>query len=426
MDDFIEGKNYKLSIIHQDHNGRGIAKYNRYPIFIPYTLPGELIDVKITKTKKNYAEGLPEKLITVSKNRVKIPCNYFYACGGCDIMHQKYEDGLKMKLRNLKELLYKFGKIRINIIKINPVVKCDDIFNYRNKVTFHVEDNKMGFYKNKTNELININECKIINSRFNDILKVIKKHLKYSEITEITLRYGEYTNEIMIILKSNKIIDEKLIKTLIKSNKDIKSIYRLKGKNYQLIYGQRYIYEKLLGKSFRISPDSFFQINTKQAEKMFSYVLKNIGKNDKNILDLYCGIGVISLIIGNDDRNIIGVDIVEDAIKDANVNKRLNKLENIEFINADVSKVLPVIKRTKKHLDVVIVDPPRTGIDKTSRNVINELLPNKLIYISCSPVTLSRDLKELMENYEIVEITPFDMFPMTHHVESVCVLKLRK
>lgn len=425
MSEFKEGKNYKLSIIHQDHNGRGIAKFNRYPIFIPYTLPGELIDVKITKSKKNYAEGLPEKLVTVSKNRVKIPCDYFYACGGCDIMHQKYEDGLKMKQRNLKELLYKFGKINVNLVKINPVVKCDNIFNYRNKVTFHVEGTKIGFYKNSSNDLVNINECKIINSKFNDILKIIKKNLKDSGITEVTLRYGEYTDEIMVIFKSNNTIDEKLIKSLTKNNKDIKSIYRLKGKTYKLIYGQKFIYEKLLNRLFRISPDSFFQINTKQAEKMFSYVLKNINKNDKNILDLYCGIGVISLIIGNDERNIIGVDIVEDAIKDANVNKGLNKLSNIEFISEDVSKVLPIIKKANKHLDVIILDPPRSGIDKNSLKIINELLPNKLIYISCNPVTLSRDLRELSNNYNIVEITPFDMFPMTHHVESVCVLKLK-
>lgn len=425
MYEFKEDKNYKLSIIHQDHNGRGIAKFNRYPIFIPYTLPGELIDVKITKVKKNYAEGLPEKLITVSKNRVKIPCDYFYACGGCDIMHQKYEDGLKMKLRNVKELLYKFGKINVNLVKINPVVKCNDIFNYRNKVTFHVESTKIGFYKNKTNDLININECKIINSKFNDIIKVIKKYLKDSEISEITLRYGEYTNEIMVILKSSKNIEDKLIKALTKSNKNIKSIYRLKGKNYKLIYGQKFIYEKLLNRTFRISPDSFFQINTKQAERMFAYVLKNINENDKNILDLYCGIGVISLIIGNKNKNIIGVDIVEDAIKDANINKGLNKLENIEFINADVSKVLPIIKKTKKQLDTIILDPPRSGIDKSSLKIINELLPNKLIYISCNPVTLARDLKELSNNYDILEITPFDMFPLTHHVECVCVLKLK-
>ncbi|MBQ7140203.1 MAG: 23S rRNA (uracil(1939)-C(5))-methyltransferase RlmD [Bacilli bacterium] len=426
MDEFVEGKNYKLSIIHQDHYGRGIAKFNRYPIFIPYTLPGELIEVKITKSKKNFAEGLPEKLITVSNNRVKIPCENFYVCGGCDIMHQKYEDGLKMKKRNLLEILYKFGKIDVTKLKINNVVKCDDIFNYRNKVTFHVKDNKIGFYKNETNELINIDECKIINDKFNKILKYIKKHLSDSGITEIVMRYGTYTDELMIIFKSNKNIDEQFIRNLVKLNKSVKSIYLLKNSKYKLIYGEKYIHENLLDKTFRISPDSFFQVNTKQAEKMFSKVLKYINSDDKNILDLYCGIGVISLIINNSRKNIIGVDIVKNAIEDANVNKVLNNASKVEFVCENVSNILPVIKRAKKDLDVIILDPPRTGIDKNSVNIINELLPKKLIYISCNPVTLARDLKTLKENYNVEEITPYDMFPITHHIETVTLLTIKE
>lgn len=422
MDEFKEGKNYKLSIIRQDHNGRGIAKFNRYPIFIPYTLPGELIEVKITKSKKNYAEGLPEKLITVSKNRYKISCDYFYACGGCDIMHQRYQDGLSMKKRNLMELLYKFGKINVQLIKINDTIESDDIYNYRNKVTFHVKDNKIGFYKYKSKDLININECGIVNENFNKFLKIIKKYLTNSGISEITLRYGEYTDEMMVIFKTTKNIDEKIIKGITKNNEKIKSIYQLKSNKYKLLYGEEYIHEKLLDKTFRISPDSFFQVNTKQAEKLFENVLKYIDSKDKNILDLYCGIGVISIIISNNKRNIIGVDIVDSAIKDANINKEINNVKNVKFIREDVSNVLPVIKKANKHLDVIILDPPRTGIDKNSLKIINELLPKKLIYISCNPVTLARDLKDLKTNYDIKEITPYDMFPLTHHVESISLL----
>lgn len=425
MDEFKEGKKYKLSIIHQDHYGRGIAKFNRYPIFVPYTLKGELIEVLITKSKKNYAEGMPEKLITVAKDRVKIPCDYFYACGGCDIMHQNYEDGLKMKKRNLLEILYKFGKIDVKKIKINNVVKCDNIFEYRNKVTFHIKDNKIGFYQNETNDIVNIKECKIANTKFNKILKDIRKNLEGTGIIEITMRYGEYTDELMLVLKSPKDISSEFINKLVKSNKEIKSIYQLKSTKYKLIYGEKYIYEHLLDKVFRISPNSFFQVNTKQAEKMFSKVLKYIDDKDKNILDLYCGIGVISLIISNNKRKIIGVDIVKSAIEDANINKKLNNTEDVEFILENVSNVLPVIKKANKKLDVIIVDPPRSGIDKHSLKIINELLPKKLIYISCNPVTLARDLNILKENYEIKEITPFDMFPMTHHVECVCLLNRR-
>ena len=166
-------------------------------------------------------------------------------------------------------------------------------------------------------------------------------------------------------------------------------------------------------------------LHIEQQIKFYHYLenhKKLINPLDKNILDLYCGIGVISIIISNNKRNIIGVDIVDSAIKDANINKEINNVKNVKFIREDVSNVLPVIKKANKHLDVIILDPPRTGIDKNSLKIINELLPKKLIYISCNPVTLARDLKDLKTNYDIKEITPYDMFPLTHHVESISLL----
>jgi len=423
---FEEGKKYKLSIIRQETTGNGVAKYNKFPVFIPYGLPGELVEVKINKLKKNYANGEIIKHITNSKDRVKPPCPYYYQCGGCDLMHQDYNASLEFKKKNLIELLYKFAKVNSNLIKLNSVVKAEDNYYYRNKVTFHVENNKIGFYKEDTNELVEINECIIINPIFNIALKVIKKYLKDSNIKTVVMKYGEYTKELMVIFETDKDLNLKLIEDLKSKIKVLKSIYTSNKNKHKLIYGSEYITEKLLDKTFRITPKSFFQVNTKQIEKLFSNIQKYITDNDINILDLYCGTGVISILIGDKSRKILGVDIVKEAIDAANINKEINDCNNIEFISSNVKNVLPVIKKANKNLDVIILDPPRSGIDKDSIEIINELLPKKIIYVSCNPVTLTRDLNILKANYDIKEITPYDLFPMTHHVETLTLLQIKE
>lgn len=422
---FEEGKKYKLSIIRQESTGKGIAKFNKFPVFVPYALPQELVEVKITKLKKSYAEGTINKQITKSKDRVDTPCPYYYECGGCDLMHQSYESSLEFKNKNLVELLYKFSKIDSNYIRLNKIIESDKTYYYRNKVTFHVDNNKIGFYKENTKDLIEIDECIIINPIFNIALKIIKKYIKDSGIKKVIMKYGEHTKELMIIFDTYKEIDTKLIDELKSKIKVLKSIYKFNKNKYTLLYGESHITEKLLDKTFKISPKSFFQVNTLQAEKMFKQVSKYITNSDINILDLYCGSGVISILINKKDKKIIGVDIVKDAINDANINKEINNCENIKFVVSNVKDILPVIKRANKKLDVIIVDPPRSGIDKESINIISELLPKKIIYISCNPVTLCRDLKILKEKYDVKEITPFDLFPITHHVECVTVLKLK-
>jgi len=422
---FEEGKKYKLSIIRQETTGNGVAKYNKFPVFIPYGLPGELVEVKITKLKKSFAKGEILKHITSSKDRVKVPCPYYNKCGGCDLMHQEYESSLEFKKKNLIELLYKFAKTNSNLIKLNNVIRAEDSFYYRNKVTFHVENGKIGFYKEETNELVEIEECIIINPIFNIALKIIKKHLKNSNIKTVVMKYGEYTKELMLIFETNKDLDTKLIEDLKSKIKVLESIYISNKNKYKLVYGSDHITEKLLDKTFRITPKSFFQVNTKQIEKLFSHIRKYITDNDVNLLDLYCGTGVISILLADKKRKILGVDIVKEAIDAANINKEINNCNNIEFIASNVKNVLPVIKKANKNLDVIILDPPRSGIDKESIAIINELLPKKIIYVSCNPVTLTRDLNILKSNYDIKEITPYDLFPMTHHVETLTLLQLK-
>ena len=423
---FEEGKKYKLSIIRQENTGKGVAKFNKFPIFVPYALPGELVEVEISKLKKSYGQGVVTEQITTSKNRIDIPCPYYYSCGGCDLMHQTYKSSLEFKKKNLIELLFKFSKINSNFIKLNDVVGTNKNYYYRNKVTFHVQNNKIGFYRENTNDLVEVDECIIINPIFNIALSIIKKHIKDSGIKSIVMKYGEHTKELMLIFETNKEINQTLIDDLTSKIKSLKSIYKANKNKHTLVYGETHIKEKLLDKTFNISPKSFFQINTLQVEKMFTKVSNYLEEDDINILDLYCGIGVISIIINNPKRKIIGVDIVKEAIKDAEINKELNNASNIEFVASNVKNVLPVIKKANKNLDVIILDPPRSGIDKDSVNIINELLPKKIIYISCNPVTLCRDLNILKEKYDIIEITPFDLFPLTHHVETLTLLKVKE
>lgn len=421
---FENRKNYKLTIINQEHYGRGVAKYNSMPVFVHNALPGEFVVANITNVKKKFCEGVVTKIITPSKSRVDAPCKCYEYCGGCHIMHQEYSENLKFKKRIVMDALYKFGGFNVKNIKLNNTIASPTIYNYRNKITLHVKDNKLGYYKSNSNDLVSIDKCLIVDNVINDCIDIISKYL--SGIKEVVIRYGKYTDELMIIFTIVNDLSIELLDDLEKHIKSLTSIYIIKNRKKRLIYGDSVITEKLLGKTFQILPESFFQVNTMQAENMFSKVRSYIGKNDKNILDLYCGSGVISILLSSFDRKIIGVDIVDASIINAKANAVINKCENLCFINDDVVNVLPVILKTKKEIDVLIVDPPRSGIDKKSVDFIVKLKPKKIIYISCDPITLSRDLKILNNLYNVIEITPYDMFPMTHHVECVCVLNLRK
>ena len=399
---FEVGKNYKLTIINQEHYGRGVAKYNNIPVFVDDALPGEFVSVNITSSHKKYCEGVATKVYTASKHRVIPPCDYYDECGGCNIMHQEYSENLKFKQRIVMDALYKFGDINVKNIKLNNIIPSPTIFNYRNKITLHVKDNKLGYYKSNTNDIVSIDKCLIVDNVINDCIEIISKYL--DGIKKVTIRYGKYTDEVMIIFDVKEDLKIGLLDDLGSHIKQLSSIYIVKDGVITLAYGSEYITEKLLNKKYQILPGSFFQVNTLQAENMFSKVKKYLDEDDINILDLYCGCGVISIILSDNKRKIIGVDITESSIKSANENKKLNKSKNLRFINDDVVNVLPIILKTKKQLDVLIVDPPRSGIDKKSINFILNIKPKKIIYISCDPITLSRDIKLLDEEYNLIEI----------------------
>jgi len=389
-----------------DHNGRGIGKINDKIVFVKNAIPSEIVNIKVIKEKKNYIEADVLNYIKTSDIRIDSSCPYFNKCGGCDILHLPYNEQLLFKQNKIKNIINKY--LNENI-KINKIVSSDNNFNYRNKVTFQVKE-KIGFYNNNSYEIIGINKCLISNELINNSIKYLKE-LDLSKISKIICRTG--SNELMIIIETHdKNININPIKPI------VNSIYLKNNKEYKLIYGNKYIYE-IIGKyKFLISPDSFFQINTDICEKLYTKIKDYVGEN-KNILDLYCGTGSIGIFV-NKNNNVVGIEINEAAIEDAKENKKINKLKNIQFICGDSGKK---IEKLKFNTDIIIVDPPRNGLNNETINNILKLDAKELIYVSCDPMTLVRDLKILSNYYNIYEITPFDMFPNTKHVECLTYLK---
>lgn len=405
---------YQVEIFNLDHQGRGIGRINNKIIFISNALPGEIIEAKIVLEKKNFYEGKINRVLKASDDRITSICPHFDECGGCQYLNVAYEKSLEYKQNKVIDILKKYLQIDI---KINPIIKSDDNLFYRNKVTFQVEEN-IGFYKEKSNTLIPIDTCFIADKNINNLYKIIKDNISLNNITQIIFRVSKKTNESMVIFKTNDYIDTNKIVQVLKEKTD--SIYM----NNELLYGKGKIIENLLDYNFYISPSSFFQVNTLQAEKLYSKALEyaNITNSDL-VLDLYCGTGTIGILASKNAKKVIGVELNNEAIKDANRNKELNKVNNIEFYSGDVGKILT---KNNYNPQVIIVDPPRAGLDSTAINQILKIRPERLVYVSCDLMTLTRDLKILSEHYNILELTPVDMFPMTAHVESVVKLELKK
>ena len=384
-----------------DHNGRGIARLNNKIVFVNNALPNEIVEIKTISEKKNYIEAEVVRYIEKSKDRIDSICPYYDKCGGCNLLHMDYKDQLKFKQNKIENIINKYlGKK----VKINDIVSSDNIFNYRNKVTFHV-NKKIGYFKDKTNDIVENENCPLASTQINNAIPYLNK-LDLNNINEIICRVG--SNELMIIIKSNKDINIEPIKGI------ANSIYI----NDKLVYGNKFIYNNIGKYKYIISPNSFFQINNDVCKKLYDKIDIET-KESKDVLDLYCGTGSIGLYINN-NKNIIGIEINEDAINNANTNKVINNIENINFICGDSGKKSTNLKFLP---DSIIVDPPRNGLDNTTiRNILN-MSPKKIIYVSCDPMTLVRDLKTLNNNYDIISVTPFDMFPQTKHVETVTILE---
>ncbi len=398
-----------VKITDLDFQGRGIARIDNVVTFVDNALKGENVEIEITKKSKKFNEAKVLNIKKKSNKRVEPLCPYYQICGGCDLMHMDYQSQLEFKKEKVKTTLKKFANISP---KIEAIIPSDEIFNYRNKITFHVSNN-IGFFEKNTNDFVKIDKCLICDSNINKLIKKLKK-LELEYITNITIRVSKMTLEKMIIIEATKNIDTKILD---KSG----SIYLKIKDKYIHKSGNKNIAEKMNDYVFYISPSSFFQVNTLQAIKLYDKVKEYASlTGNENVLDLYCGTGTIGIYLSNQAKKVYGIEINEDAIKDANYNKKVNSIKNIEFYALNANQFLT---KVKDDIDVLIVDPPRSGLDKRTINSILKLNPSKIIYVSCDVATLARDLNILKENYNILKVTPVDMFPNTCHCESVCILE---
>lgn len=401
---------YDVLIDRLDHQGRGIGYIDGKIVFVKNALPGSSVKVKVIKENKKFYEGIVIEYYSKSDDRVDVSCPYYEFCGGCDIMHMSYSFQHDYKINKVKDIINKFVKEDIKISDIS----FDDQFYYRNKATFHVKSG-IGYFKEKTYDLIEIDSCMICSNEINSILNILKK-IDLSGISNVVVRSSYYNKNVMVVFNIFDDVDKNMI---INSLKDVVSSIYFKNDKYELIYGDQYIVDKIGDLKFVISPDSFFQVNTPMAYKLYSKVKEYANvSNDSNVLDLYCGTGTIGLFVGG--KSLVGVEINESAINDAIINKNLNNISNCQFICGDSGKVL---KKLDKNFDVVIVDPPRSGLSELSINEVISVGAKRVVYVSCDPVTLARDLNIFKEYYIIKEISLFDLFPNTHHVEIVTILE---
>ena len=407
----------KLEIVSLDHQGRGIGKIDNKTIFVPNALPTEIVDVDIAVSKKNYCEGNVNKILQKSSDRVEPICPYFSICGGCDLLHVPYEKQIEYKNNKIENIMKRFCKANFTIKDIIP----SNDFYYRNKVTYHVKDN-IGFYKEKSNDLIKIDTCFLADKKIDSVYDLIRAKANLKNIKEIVIRASYYTDDIMLVIETNGVINEKEWINLLEDK--VSSIIINNKQIFKTIYGDSFMLEKLLGLSFMITNDAFFQVNTLQAEKLYGKVLDYADiKSDETVLDLYCGTGTIGIIASKYAKKVIGIEINEAAVKSANKNKELNNITNIDFYAGDTGKILSM---HHYKVDTVIVDPPRAGLNEQAIKEILLVNPKKIIYVSCDPMTLARDLNILSGTYDIKELTPVDMFPNTAHVECVVGLILRE
>ena len=448
-----KNKEYIVDIIDNGYEGEGIAKIEDFTIFIPNAIKGEKIKILIVKVLSSYAFGKIIEIINPSEKRIESDCKTYKRCGGCNLRHIKYEETLKMKQAIIQNLVDKNLKQEI---KVQEVLGMENPYNYRNKAQYPLGINKegkpvLGVFANRTHEIIQINNCYIQNKETEKIAKyvfnfVIRNNISiYDEKTgngllrHIVTKIGIKTNEIMCILvingkelpKQKEIIEEitknfPKVKTIIK-NINTKNTNVILGEENINIYGNGYITDKLGEYIFKISPLSFYQVNPIQAEKLYNIAVEEIKCEKTNIVfDLYSGIGTISIFMSKYAKKVYGIEIVGEAVNMAKENAKINNIENTEFLAGDVEKILDeLINKKNINPDIIIVDPPRKGLDNRSIENILKIKPKKVIYISCNPATLVRDLSKLEKIYNIKKMKPVDMFCFTSHVESLVVLNLK-
>ena len=444
-------KMYVVDIVDIGQGGVGIGKFEGFTVFVDGGLVKDKIKVKITKSKKNYAVGDIVEIIEPSPYRVERKCSKeLKDCGGCQIQELDYQEQLNIKTNEVKQVISRIGKLED--VVVHPALGMEEPFRYRNKAQFPIQkvdgSPVIGFYKKKSHDIIPTDQC-IIQHDVNDkIIKIIKTYIRaykvsvYDEKTHtgvlrhLVTKVGFTSKEVMVVLVANgrklpylnelaSVLKENIpgFKTLVVNvNREKTNV--ILGNENRVIYGDGKINDNIGDLVFEISPLSFFQVNPVQTEVLYNKALEYaaLGEND-TVFDIYCGIGTISLFLAQRAKKVYGIEIVEEAIKDAKRNAEINNLDNVEFYVGKAEEVVPKMYKQGKRANVVVVDPPRKGCDEKVLDTIVSMQPDRVVYVSCNPSTLARDLAYLNEKgYKSLEVQPVDMFPHSVHIENVALI----
>ena len=445
------GEKATIEIIDLNYLGKGVGKIDNFIVFVDGAIEGDIIETEITEKKKNFAIGKLLKIIKPPVNRIVPPCEYYSDCGGCQLMHMNYKAQLQYKKnRVISEL--KRAAVNIDHVLIKDTIGMKQPFNYRNKTTFSVSSKNgeiiIGPYEEGSYNTVDINSCLLQSHEADKVVSLFKELMEKYEIKTYDKKTGKGTirnivirrnkeNQLMLIIVtttekfSNR---ENLVNDLKDNIKEIKSIVQninkretnlVMGHKNITLYGPGTIEDSIGGLKFSISPETFFQVNPEQTEILYQTAINyaNLKKNDI-CFDIYCGIGTISLMAAQYAKKVYGVEIVEQSIINAKENAVINNINNAEFYAGKAEEILPKLYKRNITADVVIVDPPRKGCEKEVIDTINNMQAERVVYVSCNPSTLARDIKLLERGgYKLTKVQPIDQFPWTVHTECICKLE---
>ncbi|PAB58161.1 23S rRNA (uracil(1939)-C(5))-methyltransferase RlmD [Anaeromicrobium sediminis] len=442
---------YEVHIHDLGTSGEGIGRVEGMTIFIEGCVPGDIVKAKIDTVKKNYAIGTIVEMVQESDIRKDPVCAHAHECGGCQIMHIDYEEQLKIKTKKVKDSLERIGKLEN--VTVHDTIGMTNPYYYRNKAQFPVGmiDSKslIGFYKKKSHDIVNLETCHIQQKVNEKVVEVMRKYIDEKKISvydekkhkgfirHILTKVGYATGEIMVVIIGNGyelMYEEEIVQDLVDNIEGLESVVlninrnkanKILGKKCKTLYGKDTIIDYIGNLKFEISPLSFFQVNPTQTEVLYSKALEYANLSGKEtVYDIYCGIGTISLFLAGKAKQVYGIEVIDAAIDDAKINAKINNIDNAAFFVGKAEEVVPKMYKDGMVADVAVVDPPRKGCDERVLDTLVKMNPERIVYVSCNPSTLARDLKYLDENgYKTVEAQPVDMFPHTTHVETVTLIE---
>ncbi|MDU1412178.1 MAG: 23S rRNA (uracil(1939)-C(5))-methyltransferase RlmD [Clostridium sp.] len=445
-----KNREYIIKIDSYGHEGEGVGKINNFTVFVKGAIKGETVKIKLIKVNKTYGIAKLLEVIVPSQHREKPVCSIYKRCGGCNLQHISYTEQLNFKTQRVKDVMERVGKLED--AKIHNTIGMEFPYNYRNKVQLPVgsidSEVVVGFYAPRSHDIINMEHCYIQSKLGDKVIHILKEWMKenkikpYDEkthsgiIRHVMLREGFRTKEVMVVIVTNgaklpnaKSLVQKLRENILNLKSVIQNINEDKtnvilGQKSITLWGQDTISDYIGDFRFNISPLSFFQVNPIQTQVLYNKAMEYADLNgDEIVFDAYCGTGTISLFLSKKAKMVFGVEIIPQAIDNANENKKENNVDNVEFIVGKSEEEIPKLIKSGINPDVIVLDPPRKGCEESLLHAIAEAAPKKIVYVSCDPATLARDLKILEDlNYRAVEIQPVDMFPQSAHIENVTLL----